>query len=136
MFQVTEFHANSLNKFIRAYLSKYFNALWNTVYVLIKKVYPAYTYSKPSSSANFGIENLLHSLKFALFELLLLQMKNSHYDFVGWSQKNSHHIEGRTMQGLTLIARKIWNKQNKKYTQLMFRSCSVLKFQGGKVYEL
>ena len=25
--QVAEFHANSLNKFIRAYLSKYFNAL-------------------------------------------------------------------------------------------------------------
>ena len=27
MIQVLEFHANSLNKFIRAYLSKYFNAL-------------------------------------------------------------------------------------------------------------
>ena len=27
MIQVAEFHANSLNKFIRAYLSKYFNAL-------------------------------------------------------------------------------------------------------------
>ena len=27
MIQVAEFHANSLNKFIGAYLSKYFNAL-------------------------------------------------------------------------------------------------------------
>ena len=27
MIQVVEFHANSLNRFIRAYLSKYFNAL-------------------------------------------------------------------------------------------------------------
>ena len=27
MFQVTEFHANSLNKFVKTYLSKYFNAL-------------------------------------------------------------------------------------------------------------
>ena len=29
--QVAEFHENSLNKFLRAYLSKYFNALISTL---------------------------------------------------------------------------------------------------------
>ena len=38
MIQEAEFHANSLNKFIRAYLSKYFNALYGSKCVRGKKV--------------------------------------------------------------------------------------------------
>ena len=54
MIQVLEFHANSLNKFIRAYLSNYFNAL------MLQKEYRAIC-SKNLTPYPLGHEDLVIS---------------------------------------------------------------------------
>ena len=66
MIQVAEFHANSLNEFIRAYLSKYFNALHSIEHSSIIKDLKVYGHKAPFLTVQCILEcqgMLLEALK-------------------------------------------------------------------------